>query len=386
MIAITTSNSISVKAPPLLRLDSRRHSALLFISPKLDFEYTQAPGKARKNSVLWVLLPQCHLQKPAWESQTLQFCGDIHFADCSGYEICGLTFPTDLGGGGRFIQRGGRERDLWNLRDPFDETIRGRLRRAAVFVANGNGSGHFCRPALAWVHMTLLIATRNQHKVEEIRACLGAGFRFLTLLDFPDAPVSVEDGSTFAANATKKAVALAKWLAQFPLESARTFVLADDSGLEVNALGGAPGVHSARFAALDCVGGANSTDAENNAKLLRLLVGVPESQRTARFRCAIALDVVRCGSSASIAPEEPTPAWLSCMPLVVEGACEGRILDAPRGMSGFGYDPLFLPTGYAETFAELGEEVKNRISHRARALEKLRRWIADQALFSGSGG
>src|SRR5476649_511397 len=130
---------------------------------------------------------------------------------------------------------------------------------------------------------TLLIATRNAHKVGEIRAILGGQFQFLTLDDFPAAPKAIEDADTFAGNATKKAVELAKWLTGKHRTSniehpTPNFVLADDSGLEVDALNGAPGVHSARFAALDRRAdgsSANSSDADNNAKLLRLLKEVP---------------------------------------------------------------------------------------------------------------
>ncbi len=148
---------------------------------------------------------------------------------------------------------------------------------------------------------SLLIATRNPHKVQEIRAILSGPFRYLTLHDFPGAPVAVEDADTFAANATRKAVELARWLAQLPNPpSARQgrpkWVLADDSGLEVDALDGAPGVHSARFAALDLgkrssseATRENSPDSANNEKLLRLLAGVPREKRTARFRCTLAL-------------------------------------------------------------------------------------------------
>ena len=229
--------------------------------------------------------------------------------------------------------------------------------------------------------MTILIATRNLHKVREIRTCLGEGFHFLTLLDYPDAPTTIDDQPTFAGNASKKATELAVWVQQCTDLRECTFVLADDSGLEVDALGGAPSVYSARFAALDTGGPGNSTDADNNAKLLRLLAGLPPEQRTARFRCVIALDLARprpfaqespCGSS----PNGPVPT-----PALFEGVCEGRILDAPRGQSGFGYDPLFLPNGYAQTFAELGEETKNQISHRAQALQRLRQWlVASQKL------
>jgi len=211
---------------------------------------------------------------------------------------------------------------------------------------------------------TLLIATRNAHKVAEIRAILGEGFRYLMLTDLPQSPATVEDAETFAGNATKKAVELARWVAmvrdsRFPMPDARGFVLADDSGLEVDALNGAPGVHSARFAALDSAVRGNSSTADNNAKLLRLLINVPMEKRTARFHCVIAL--VEIHSPSSILD-----------PLIFDGACEGQILFEPRGHGGFGYDPLFVPEGFQQTFAELGEEIKNRLSHRARALAKLK--------------
>jgi XTP/dITP diphosphohydrolase len=141
------------------------------------------------------------------------------------------------------------------------------------------------------------------------------------------------------------------------------FVLADDSGLEVDALGGVPGVHSARFAALDDGRKGNSPDAENNAKLLRLLSGVPEGSRAARFRCVLALTPVTHGAS----PDDLAEAT-RCF----DGTCEGRIARAPSGQGGFGYDPLFIPEGHAVSFAELGEAMKNRLSHRARALAKLK--------------
>jgi len=141
---------------------------------------------------------------------------------------------------------------------------------------------------------TLVIATRNHHKTREIRAVLGDGLRYLTLNDLPGAPSVVEDADTFAGNAAKKADALARWLAGQPIarEGGALCVLADDSGLEVDALDGAPGVVSARFAALDSAPSANATDSDNTAKLLRLLRGVPTPNRTARFRCVIALATV----------------------------------------------------------------------------------------------
>src|ERR1051325_10144783 len=135
---------------------------------------------------------------------------------------------------------------------------------------------------------TLLLATRNAHKIAEIRAILGAEFKYLSLKDFSNAPQVIEDAKTFAGNATKKAVTLANWIAVTRAES-RVFVLADDSGLEVDALNGAPGVHSARFAAHDRHETGNSADAENSAKLLKLLHDVPPEKRAARFRCVLAL-------------------------------------------------------------------------------------------------
>lgn len=209
--------------------------------------------------------------------------------------------------------------------------------------------------------ITLLIATRNDHKVGEIRAILGEEFRYLTLKDFPDAPRVIEDADTFAGNAMKKAVQLARWIVELRGSEGglqNSFVLADDSGLEVDALGGQPGVRSARFAAVDAGAPGNSTDADNNEKLLRLLKGVTAENRAARFRCVIAL--VGCGSESAIRD-----------PHIFSGTCEGRIDSLPRGKGGFGYDPLFVPDGFVESFAELGEEVKNRLSHRAKALAKL---------------
>lgn len=222
---------------------------------------------------------------------------------------------------------------------------------------------------------TLVIATRNTHKIQEIRAILGDGFRYLGLRDLPGAPHADETGTTFAANARLKALAIARWLLDartssgtpvLPLESPAsghgpTAVLADDSGLEVDALDGAPGVHSARFASDDFGIQGNSPDGANNAKLLRRLAEVPEDRRGARFRCALAwVDVV---------PGLPVHDF--------DGACEGRIGWLQRGAMGFGYDPLFIPIGHDRTFAELGEATKNEISHRSRALASLVAWIRD---------
>jgi len=224
--------------------------------------------------------------------------------------------------------------------------------------------------------VTVVIATRNVHKAGEIRAILGEGVRYLTLEDWPQAPDVVEDAGTFAGNATRKAVALAKWLAerQGGAGESEMYVLADDSGLEVDALGGAPGVHSARFAALDSGQPGNSSTAENNAKLLRLLTDVPPEKRTARFRCVLAVAPVlrpQCGNASPVRRAQEAELRME----LFEGTCEGRIGFAARGEGGFGYDPLFIPEGHEATFAELGEDVKNRLSHRAKALVKLRAWL-----------
>lgn len=210
------------------------------------------------------------------------------------------------------------------------------------------------------------IASRNQHKAREIAAVLGVEFRCRTLRDCATAPEVVEDANTFAGNARKKAAALASWLEKSPQASGgnglgEVYVLADDSGLEVDVLNGAPGVYSARYAAMDTGVAGNSTDVENNAKLLRLLANVPIEQRTARFRCVMVM--IRLGKHAAA-------------PVVFDGVCEGMIGYEPRGKGGFGYDPLFMPTGYALSFAELGENVKNTMSHRARALLKLKEYLA----------
>jgi len=227
---------------------------------------------------------------------------------------------------------------------------------------------------------TLLIATRNAHKVGEIQAILGPQYRCLTLKEFPGAPPVVEDADTFAGNATKKAVELARWEAEnskLNTENLKLdYILADDSGLEVDALNGAPGVHSARFAALDQSADSlsasphrNSKDSDNNAKLLRLLKDIPPEKRTARFRCVIALvpvpfDKVESSSPVCFADELEAKTF--------DGTCEGRIQLAHTGAGGFGYDPLFIPDGFTQSFAELGEDVKNKLSHRAKALEKLK--------------
>jgi XTP/dITP diphosphohydrolase len=219
----------------------------------------------------------------------------------------------------------------------------------------------------------LIIATRNAHKAAEIRTILGDQFRYLTLQDFPGAPAVEEDAGTFAGNATKKAVELARWLANpaAPSHRDRMFVLADDSGLEVDALDGAPGVHSARFAAVETGQSGNSSDGANLARLLELLKDVPAEKRAGRFRCVLALTPVCSARLESASPACYADEFELATELF-EGVCEGTIAFSPSGGGGFGYDPVFIPAGQKRSFAELGEELKNRISHRARALEGLR--------------
>lgn len=193
--------------------------------------------------------------------------------------------------------------------------------------------------------MKLLIATRNAHKLEEIRGML-PGFELVGTEAWAEVPDPEETGSTFEANATIKAEA---WCRATGLPA-----LADDSGLEVDALGGAPGIHSARYA------GVHGDTAANNAKLLREMAGVPKEQRTARFVCALALAL----------PGAPTR--------VLRGECRGHLIEAQQGAGGFGYDPLFVPEGYDKTFGELPAEVKAQLSHRARAFALARQqWFTD---------
>ena len=193
--------------------------------------------------------------------------------------------------------------------------------------------------------MKLVLATRNQGKVRELTEMLSdtstanvsQQIEVISLNAYPDAPEVIEDGKTYMENAAKKASVIAEYTGYL--------TLADDAGLEVDALNGAPGINSKRWA------GEDATDAIRIAKLLQALEGVTD--RRARFVTAIA-----------IVHPDATPEG-------VLGVCEGHIRHAPGGESGFGYDPVFVPEGYDRTFAELGEEIKNRISHRAKALEKV---------------
>jgi len=190
----------------------------------------------------------------------------------------------------------------------------------------------------------LVLASSNPGKVREFQALLGSTWRVRPQADFDVLPVE-ETGGTFLANALLKARNAAK-LTGLP-------ALADDSGLEVDALQGAPGVHSARYA------GPEADAAANNARLLAALSGVPEAQRTARYRCVLVwVD----------GPDDPAP-------LVAEGTWEGRILTGPRGSGGFGYDPLFLDTQSGLAAAELAADVKNSRSHRGQACAQLRKLL-----------
>lgn len=215
---------------------------------------------------------------------------------------------------------------------------------------------------------SLFIATANAHKVGEIHQVLGPAFSCYSQRDAGLTLEIVETGSTFEDNARLKAVTWAAYLGMDVCDLGVQWVLADDSGLEVDALAGAPGVHSARFAALDDGRPGNSSDAENNTKLLRLLQAVPDERRTGRFRCVLALTPVQPG----VSPDE-----LAAATHVFEGACEGRIQSQPAGSGGFGYDPLFVPRGHERSFAELGEAVKNSLSHRARALAQLVKFLGE---------
>lgn len=190
----------------------------------------------------------------------------------------------------------------------------------------------------------LVIATRNAGKAREVaRILAGLPYDVVSLADYPDAPDVEETGSTFLENAVLKAVACARFTGEL--------ALADDSGLEVDALGGAPGVLSSRFA---------PTDEERNRKLLELMADVPESRRAARFRCAIAI-------------AEPDGTVRTC-----EGAVEGAIAHTPRGTEGFGYDPVFYLPDLGKHMAELTADEKNAISHRGKALREAKKLLVGQ--------
>jgi len=187
----------------------------------------------------------------------------------------------------------------------------------------------------------LLFASRNAHKTREIQQILGPEFEVRDLSAYPEISETVESGKSFEENARLKAIAVSKKLSGL--------IIGDDSGLEVAALDGAPGIYSARYA------GAKATDKENIDRLLEEVtrIGAKRDQRRARFRCVLAL------------------AHNGQMLGTFQGIVEGSIVDQPRGLHGFGYDPIFVPNGFEQTFAELLAEVKNRISHRAKAIRAL---------------
>jgi XTP/dITP diphosphohydrolase len=195
--------------------------------------------------------------------------------------------------------------------------------------------------------MDLLLATRNAHKTREFRELLGQAFGLIDLSSFPEIATPEETGRTFEENATLKAIVASKKLP--------SLVIADDSGLEVEALGGAPGIFSARYA------GEDAGDVSNVDKLLRELrkQNIATEKRSARFRCVIAL--AQNGKVLG----------------VFEGFVEGKIVDPPRGSGGFGYDPIFEPKGFDQTFAEMTPESKNKISHRGQAIAALRKALRE---------
>jgi XTP/dITP diphosphohydrolase len=194
--------------------------------------------------------------------------------------------------------------------------------------------------------MEIVLATRNKKKVEEIkRITEGMAVTIFTLDDFPGCPEVEEDGATFEENAVKKAVTVARF--------ARKPALADDSGLEVNALSGAPGTYSARYA------GPDAHDSKNTEKLLSEMRLLAKKDRKARFICSIALAI----------PDGNVRTF--------NGYCEGSIGTEPRGDNGFGYDPVFFPEGYGRTFAEMSAEEKDSLSHRGKAIRQLQRYLSD---------
>jgi len=192
--------------------------------------------------------------------------------------------------------------------------------------------------------MEIVLATKNKKKVEEIRRITGGtGIKTLTMDDFPGCPEAEEDGDTFEENAVKKAVAVAKYTGKT--------ALADDSGLEVDALGGEPGTRSARYS------GEGADDKRNVGKLLDAMRAFHEGERRGRFVCCIAL----------ASPDGEIRTFF--------GHAEGTIGNAPKGFHGFGYDPVFYPVGFPRTFAEMSNGEKDALSHRGKALEELKKHL-----------
>ncbi len=224
------------------------------------------------------------------------------------------------------------------------------------FVGGGTRAGAKQWGDVAMVRQTILVATTNPGKVRELRAMLDADVEWKTLADFPDLDEVEEDGATFAENARKKATEYAR--------ATGLWTLADDSGLVVDALDGAPGVKSARFSG-DIPPGADrrEIDRRNIARLLELLDGIPAEKRTARFICHLCLT----------RPERVL--------IETDGKVEGRIIEEPIGTNGFGYDPVFFLPDLGKTVAQLPDDQKNAISHRGNAIAEfkplLNRLLAD---------
>ena len=201
--------------------------------------------------------------------------------------------------------------------------------------------------------LTFYLASGNAHKVAELQALANASGLRVSIRSARDAggmPAVQEDTGTFVGNARKKAAALR------PRLPADAWALADDSGVCVDALGGAPGVESAYYA------GPQADPVANLAKLIAVMTGVPDAQRAASFYCVL----------LAIGPDGTEH--------VFEGECRGRLLHTPCGDAGFGYDPIFVPEGETQSYSELGDEVKNRISHRARAWSALAEWLRGQPI------
>jgi XTP/dITP diphosphohydrolase len=190
--------------------------------------------------------------------------------------------------------------------------------------------------------LPLFLATRNRHKTHEIQTMLGKGVVVRDATEIPELPEIEETGTTFEANARLKAEGISMHLSGL--------VLADDSGLEVDALGGEPGIYSARYAGPGC------TDLQNTELVLEKMKSFSAEKRSARFRCVLA--VARDGKTIA----------------TFDGSVEGRLTTQITGEGGFGYDPIFIPEGYEKSFGELPSELKNSMSHRGRALEQFRIW------------
>jgi XTP/dITP diphosphohydrolase len=193
----------------------------------------------------------------------------------------------------------------------------------------------------------LILATKNSHKVAEIKAILSNfNWEIIPMYELKNNIEIIEDGATFEENARKKA--------EIVCGQTGYISMGEDTGLEVDALNGQPGVYSARFA------GEKATYEQNVQKILKLLKDVKKPNRIARFRCVCTLAF---------------PSTYKRTTETFEGVCEGQIIEEPRGKGGFGYDPVFVPDGFEQTFAELHAQVKNKISHRAQALEKVRKYL-----------